>query len=98
MAPLLLAADDSEGPAGRPQLTSLEGGALARPQQVERSLIYLSRQPRDELAEFLNQRGWRVQPARSVADAARLLRGDDLAAGLIDIASGFTNRDLGALE
>ncbi len=98
MGPLIMAADDSDVPSGRPLLTSLDGGALTRVQPAERSLIYLSRQPRDELAEFLNERGWRVQPARSVADAARLTRGDEAAAGLIDIASGFTNRDLGSLE
>ncbi|HTJ92535.1 MAG TPA: sigma-54 dependent transcriptional regulator [Pararobbsia sp.] len=78
---------------------SVEGGAKPRTAlQSERSLIYLSRQPRDEVADYLGARGWRVQFARSVPDATRLIRADDAAAGLIDLSGGFTNRDLGALE
>ena len=93
------AADDSDVPSTRPQLMSVEGGAKLRAAlQAERALIYLSRQPRDDLAAFLGERGWRVQIARSVSDASRLIRSDAAAAGLIDLAGGFTNRDLGALE
>ncbi|WP_420813204.1 sigma 54-interacting transcriptional regulator [Pararobbsia silviterrae] len=66
--------------------------------QSERSMIYLSRQPRDDLADYLGEHGWRVQFARSVADASRLMRSDDAAAGLVDLSGGFSNRDLGALE
>jgi DNA-binding NtrC family response regulator len=96
--PLILAAADGQVPPARPQLTSLEGGAQTLPAVAERSLIYLSRQPREELSDYLSQRGWRVQAARSVADASRLLRGDEVCAGLVDIGNGFSNRDLGALE
>ena len=99
VAPLATAADDGEAPGARLQLLSLEGAAKQHAAvQSERSLIYLSRQPRDDLADFLGEKGWRVQFARSVSDAARLVRGDGASAGLIDLDGGLTHRDLGALE
>jgi DNA-binding NtrC family response regulator len=95
---LIMTTEDGEAPLGRPVLTSLEGGAQAHPVPAERTLIYLSRQPREDLSNYLGQRGWRVQAARSVTDAARLLRGDEVCAGLVDIVNGFSSRDLGTLE
>jgi DNA-binding NtrC family response regulator len=97
-APLIMAAEDGEAPLGRPQLTRLEGGVQPLTAPAERSLIYLSRQPCEELSDYLGQRGWRVHCARSLADAARLMRGDEMCAGLVDVVNGFGNRDLGALE
>ncbi|WP_425511390.1 sigma 54-interacting transcriptional regulator [Pararobbsia alpina] len=96
--PQIIAAAEGEAPGGRPTLTSPEGSVKALSVPAERSLIYLSRQPCEELSAYLGVRGWRVRSARSVVDAARLMRNDEVCAGLVDIVNGFGNRDLAVLE
>jgi DNA-binding NtrC family response regulator len=62
-----------------------------------RALVCISREPNDALIVHLRSIGWHVTLAKSAADAARLIKPDCVAAGLVDL-DGFAHRDLAALE
>ena len=62
-----------------------------------RMLVCIARAPNEALVAHLRSIGWRITLAKTPADAARLIKADCVAAGLIDL-DGFTSRDLGALE
>lgn len=63
-----------------------------------RTLIYTSRRHSESLTGFLNGIGWHVMPAKSATDVGRLVQSNLTLAALIDLSSGYSDRDLGALE
>lgn len=63
-----------------------------------RTLIYASRKPNDGLLSFLGDAGWQVMPAKSATEVSRVLNPGVTSAALIDLNSGFTDRDLVSFE
>ena len=63
-----------------------------------RTLIYASRKHNDGLLSFLGEQGWQVMPAKSASDVGRILNPGITSAALIDLASGYSDREMGAFE
>lgn len=63
-----------------------------------RTLIYASRKHNDGLLSFLGEQGWQVMPAKSASDVSRILNPGATSAALIDLASGYSDREMGAFE
>ncbi len=63
-----------------------------------RTLIYASRKHNDGLLSFLGEQGWQVLPAKSASDVSRILNPGTTSAALIDLASGYSDREMGAFE
>jgi DNA-binding NtrC family response regulator len=64
----------------------------------DHSLLYISRRPDTELCEFLAGQRWRIFFASTPQDVARLTLPDRALAGLFDVHSGYSDRDLDRLE
>ncbi len=63
-----------------------------------RQVIYVTREANAQLSAQFHQRGWHVDIVTNARDARRAMRGDVAAGGLLDLSSGFEEREIGALE
>lgn len=72
------------------------GGSMST--HSDRSLLYISRHHDVELCEFLESQHWRVMFASTSREVERLTLPDQPLAGLLDVHSGYSDRDLDRLE
>ncbi|GAB3628216.1 Fis family transcriptional regulator [Pandoraea terrae] len=63
-----------------------------------RTLIYASRKHDDAVLAYMSAQGWHVTPAKSASDVGRVLTPGLTTAALIDLSSGYSDRDMSSFE
>jgi hypothetical protein len=63
-----------------------------------RQLVYVSRQPNEQLHDLLRARGWDIKFATTAREVQRAIHQDGPTGGLFDVSSGYGTHELGAFE
>ncbi|RKP59186.1 sigma-54 dependent transcriptional regulator [Pararobbsia silviterrae] len=63
-----------------------------------RQLVYVSRQPNEQLHDLLRARGWDIKFATTAREVQRAIQQDGPTGGLFDVSSGYGTHELGAFE
>jgi DNA-binding NtrC family response regulator len=67
------------------------------PVETERTVLYVSNSPDQDLASFLAASGWQVMHARNTATAERLIERGNIKVGLVELPSDCTSQYLSVL-
>src|ERR1700744_1834044 len=63
-----------------------------------RQLVYVSRQPNEQLHDLLRARGWDIKFATTAREVQRAIHQNGPTGGLFDVSSGYGTHELGAFE